>query len=179
MKITFVNEPWRVPQGPYGVGLEFYMPFVTELSRHAGVVIPVKEGFLPDVAPPDGFILFHCTGSTEITLAQLPEAQRTDIASRLIPIDVPFMPLYESLLEPFSIPAAVDSLAYGMWGPMTPKNRPAARGLLGLRELGATLGAGCDDMGSERYCSLYSDRHEGLPHLLADYLAAWRAESSP
>jgi len=173
LKITWVYEPQVGAEHPTAMGLDHFAPFVEQVGRYASVTIPRTDGRLCDVAPDDGFILLK-TSSTHRSLTECSDERRADLASRIVPLGVSQTRVFENLLEPLSIPAAVDSMTHFEWTGSAP-DALGADGLLGLKAIGAQIGANCPFLSSERYCYLSSKTHHGLPHLLADYLAALHA----
>jgi len=171
MRITWVYEPPRLPPAPNQVTPQTYARFVDEVGRRAGVDIPLVEGFLRDVAPADGFILLKASAHPGVALDECDVRRQADIASRLIPIDVDRTRILETLLEALSIPAAIDLMSLDEWETKDPATI-GAWGLHGRKDIGELVGASCKLYKSARYCYLHSPTHHGLPHLLADYLAA-------
>lgn len=179
LELSFVREPGRfpVPAGLDTRGLDIYTPFVDAVSRHADVAIPRINGFLRDVAPPDGFILF--VGSAEVSLEECAPERRASLAARMVPLRVPGSRVCE-WLESFSVPAAVTEI--GSWltdsWQSADERPPGAWGLYGIRDIGARIGAlvgpGPALFHSARYNYLASPTHEDLPHLLVDYLTAYQ-----
>lgn len=148
---------------------------INEVARYAGVSIPRLDGRLADVAPADGLILWTAYGQDVSSpfWAATDEASRDldeRFARRMILIDVSTSRLFDGL-EALQLAAAIASSDHTRWlrtGPL------AEQGLYGRREIAAAIGAKPDEtQGSNNYCYMTSDRHEGLPHLLADYLAVF------
>jgi len=157
---------------PNQVTPQIYGRFVEEVGRRAGVDIPFVEGFLRDVAPADGFILLNASAHPVMVVGECAPEQQADLASRLIPIDEDRVRIFEKLLEPLSIPGAIESMSLMEWELQDPATI-GARGLYGRHDIGEVVGARCNNLfRSARYCYLESSTHYGLPHLLADYLAA-------
>lgn len=169
--ITWVYEPPRQPIAPMEVGVEGYASFIEEVGRHAGVRIPLIEGFLRDVAPAEGLILFNGSVHPRLALAECAAEEQAQLASRLVPIWLDRARILEGLLEPLSLPAAVDDMTIAEWE--GDRAGSGAWGPYGLRDIGKLVGASCALFESARYCYLHSPTHQGLPHLLADYLAAY------
>jgi len=179
MTVHFVHEPPReaLPAGVGVSGPALYDRFVNELEHHAGIQISRVHGLLRDVAPPNGIVLFDGSADVEIALGECSPGVRADLQARIIPIGATRVRILDNLLEPLSLLAAIDGLSFWEWDTDEPGTK-GARGLYGLRELGASVGARCAVFESARYCYLQSEAHDGLPHLLADYLrAAWAARS--
>jgi len=170
--ITWVYEPPELPPGPDSVRPEYYARFIEELGRHAGVTIPLVQGLLRDVAPAEGLIVLNPSAHPKLVLDACAPEMRAQLASRLVPISGSRIRIFESLLEPLSVPAAVDAMTLLEWKTEDPAT-PGARGPYGLRDIGHLVGASCLEFESARYCYLSSPTHHGLPHLLADYLAAY------
>jgi hypothetical protein len=170
-QITFVSEPARLPHVPGAIGPERFDRFLAAVEQHAGFPVGRVHGFLRDVAPAAGFILLDASADPEMVLDELPPEQRSELASRLVPIGVGQTRIFERVLENLSVPAAVDGLSLFEWETADPA-APGARGLHGLRDIGQLVGASCLLFESARYCYLTSPVHHGLPHLLVDYLGA-------
>jgi hypothetical protein len=170
--ITWVYEPDREPPTPMSAGPEYYARFIDEVGRFAGVSIPMVEGFLRDVAPSEGIILLNGSADVVLVLDECAAEGLADLTRRLVPISEGPIRIFEKLLEPLSLPAAVDWMTHGEWEHADP-NKPGAYGPYGRRDIGQLVGARCLMYESERYCYLHSPTHHGLPHLLADYLTAY------
>jgi hypothetical protein len=171
MHLTFVYEPPRITQPTNSSGPERYTRFIEDLGRHAGISVAYREGVFRDVAPDQGFILLHTTGDPAMVLSECAPERRAEYASRLVPVGVDRTKIFDRVLENLSLPAAVDALTFFEWETRDPAHT-GARGPHGLSELAPQIGARCLLFKSARYCYLASDTHEGLPHLLADYLLA-------
>lgn len=166
LKITWVYEPHDSPR--YHLGRD--QRFVDAIARHAGVDIPLLEGRLADLAPPDGFILLN-SSDPGTALRACPPEQRAELAPRLVPLDVSQSRIYQRILDGLGVAAAVDSFAHGGWTNST----PGEHGLYGLRAVAAAIGATCTADGSEGYCYLSGPPARELPQLIADYLRALHA----
>ncbi len=166
LSITFVCEPLE--------SAERCSRFVEDVGRHAGVTIARIPGLLRDVAPPKGFILLAAMNVPSMSLEECSPDRRAGLAARLVPIDVGRTRIFEELLEPLSVAAAVDSVSLWEWEKWEPAK--GARGLHGRRDIGQIVGASCELWESARYCYLKSPTHRGLTHLLADYLAVLHRE---
>jgi len=140
--ITWVYEPPRLPPAPMQVGPEHYARFIEEVGRHAGVSVPLVHGFLRDVAPEEGFILLEASTHPKLVLDEFPPEKRAALAVRLVPMVISRTRIFESLLEPLSVPAAVDSMTLQEWRIADPAT-PGARGPYGLRDIGHLVGASC------------------------------------
>lgn len=168
LKITWVCEPHDSPSFHLGPNQRF----IDEIGRHTGVTVPRVSGRLCDVAPDEGFILLSASHPGESLAACATELQQK-LAARMVPLDVSRSRIFDRVLEGLSVPAAVDSVSHLEWSQAAP-DVTGARGPYGLRSIGTTLGAPCGDgvEGSRNYCYLTSATHQGLPHLLADFLIA-------
>lgn len=180
MCLSFVIEPERFPLPSdlkRGMHLDTHQLFVDAIANHARAEIPRIEGFLRDVAPADGFILF--AGSAEVSLKECSAERRATLLSRMVLLGgLPSRAC--QWLESFSMPAAVSEI--GSWLtdsrlPLEERSR-GAHGLYGIRDVGARIGA-LDGPGprlyhSSRYSYLSSPTHDGLPHLLVDYLTLYQ-----
>lgn len=171
LSITFVYQSTRdLPHRDVSAAKQ-YARFLDELARHAGSPIPTIEQLRE--APASDFIVF-AGSDARVALNACPTEQQDSIARRLIPLNASRPGIFENLLEPFSLAGAIDVLAMREWEVgETPQVK--ARGLHGLREVGRLAGARCLLFYSERYCFLESPIHRELPHLLADYLIAYRS----
>jgi hypothetical protein len=170
LSITFVFQWTRDLPYRDNSAAKQHTRFIKELAHHAGSSIQTIEQLRE--APESDFIVF--TGAdARVSLNECPIEQRASITRRLIPINTSRSGILETLLEPLSLPAAIDALSMVEWE-IWPPDRVGTRGLHGLREVGKLVGASCLIFESERYCFLESSTHRGLPHLLADYLVAYQ-----
>jgi hypothetical protein len=165
LSVAFV---YQSPAAHPGQGMAVYSRFVAELGQHAASPLETF-GRLHEV-PESAFIIF-AGDDARATLESYPVDQRPSIAARLIPINASRPRIFERLLEPLSIPGAIDSMSLLEWE-MQNSSTKGTRGLYGLREIGNAAGAECRLFESKHYCFLQSATHTGLPHLLADYLLA-------
>jgi hypothetical protein len=171
LAITFVYQWTRdLPHRDVSAAKE-HARFIKELAGCAGCSIQTIEQ-LSD-APASDFIVF-AGADARVSLSECPIEQQSSIARRLVPINASRSGIFNKLLEPLSLPAAIDGLSMMEWKVGDP-NQHGTRGLHGLREVGRLAGASCLLFQSERYCFLESSTHRGLPHLLADYLTAYRS----
>lgn len=172
LQITYVNEPPRIYPDPYPMRPERYNQFIDAVGRCAGRPVRCVRGFLKDVAPEHGFILLNARVHPRLVVNECAQAGRDSIASRLVPIELTQGRLCESVLEPLSLAGGIDSLSLFDWdlSIWAPAARPGARGLHGLREIGLRIGVSCLTLESPRYGYFTSAKHDGLPHLLVDYL---------
>lgn len=171
LSITFVYQRAReLPHRDISAAKE-HARFIEELAGCAGCPIQTIEQ-LSD-APASDFVVF-AGADARVSLSECPVEHQSSIARRLIPINASRPRIFETLLEPLSLPAAIDGLSMMEWK-VGDSHRTGARGLHGLREVGRLAGASCLLFQSERYCFLESPTHRGLPHLLADYLIAYQS----
>lgn len=169
--ITFVYQWTRdMPHRDISAANE-YARFTDELGGYAASPIQTIEQLRE--APASDFIVF-AGADVRISLNECPVDQQSAIARRLIPINASRSKIFETLLEPLSLAAAIDDLSMLEWKIRKPE-QAGTRGLHGLREVGNSVGASCLIFQSERYCFLESSTHRGLPHLLADYLSAYQS----
>jgi hypothetical protein len=168
-RFVLLSEPPRLEPTPLSTGSGRLALFLSELSRHSGGNIPIVQTFLRDSSIADAFILLDASVHPSVAFGECsPELQR-ELRGWVVPIDVSRMGVFD-MLETFSFPAAVDSLALAE-GETRDEDCAGARGVYGLRDSARLIGAACvQHLASMRYCYLESERHEGLPHLLVDYL---------
>ncbi len=174
LRITWVYDAADDGRAPR-VNLGRDEQLINEIGRCAGISIPFVEGRLPDVGPQDGFILWNAHGRDLAEPFAADTAERAAslvdrFANRLIQIDASTSRIFIGL-ERLCIAAAIDVESHRHWARGASSR---AQGIYGRRETAEAIGAVCDDQrhGSEHYCYIVSDRHDGLPHLLADYLSA-------
>jgi hypothetical protein len=169
--ITFVYQWTRdMPHRDISAAKE-YARFLEELAGYAASPIQTIEQLRE--APATDFIVF-AGADVRVSLNECSIDQQPAIARRLIPINASRPRIFEMLLEPLSLAAAVDDLSMLEWKTRKPE-QAGTRGLHGLREVGNSVGANCLIFQSERYCFLESSIHRGLPHLLAEYLSAYQS----
>jgi len=99
-----------------GQGMTAYSRFVAELGQHAAS--PLKTFGRLHEAPESDFIIF-AGDDARATLESYPADQRPGIAARLIPINASRPRIFERLLEPLSIPGAIDSMSLLEWEQQT------------------------------------------------------------
>jgi hypothetical protein len=171
LSITFVYQWTRdLPHRDISAAEE-HARFIEELACHAASPIRTIEQLRE--APASDFIVF-AGADARISLSECPVEQQASIARRLVPINASRTRIFEELLEPLSLPAAIDDFSMLEWR-VRPPDQVGTRGLHGLRDVGRLAGANCLIFQSERYCFLESSTHRGLPHLLADYLIAYQS----
>ena len=169
--ITFVYQRAReLPQRDISAANE-HARFIEELADAAKCQISTIEQ-LSD-APASHFIVF-AGADARATLSECAADKQESIARRLVPINASRPKIFEKLLEPLSVAAAIDGMSMMEWKLGNP-HQAGTRGLYGLRDVGKVVGASCLVFQSERYCFLESSAHPGLPQLLADYLAAYQS----
>ena len=169
--ITWVDEPSRPELESDAAVPERLLPFVEAVGREAGVTIQCVTGFLREVAPANGIVLLNASAHPTVVLDECGPDVREDLARRLVPITIDRHRIFETILEELSVAAAVDGLSLAEWS--VSQGRTGAWGPHGLRDIGALVGARCVLYESARYCYLQSATHNGLPHLLADYLTVY------
>lgn len=176
MRITLLFEPSADRAIPFAVGPERYQRLADELGRYAAAPVQIVNDFLRK-APADGYVLFAGNGDLSRSLADCGPALAAQLAPRLLLLDVSWQKAIEQL-EKHRLAGAVDSLRMSEW-----LARPSSSaGPFGLRYLAKPLGASCVSMPALRsahYCLLHSEQHRGMPHLLANYLAAYDRDQQP
>lgn len=151
--------------------------FVREVARYAGVTIPRIEGTLLDAGPQPGFILWNAHGlDLDNAVAASSQEQSIELSKRVGPRLVQFNVSTSRLLfrlERASMPAAIDTSSLWSWAMPDPA-RPGRQGIYGRRAVAVAIDAVIDEKEqSEHFCFMWGTRAGGLPHLLADYLAAF------
>lgn len=173
--ITFVTESPTTDPMPGYAGPRIFLPFIEELEQRAAMPIPVRYGLLKEALPLEGFILLDSPNHPVMTLDEQAPELRAKLAEWIVPIGIHDVghKVYSKVLEPLSLPAAIDGASFQDWRSSS-KHGIGARGLYGLHAIAHLIGAECEDAFSlsERYCYLTSRVHFGLPHLLLDYLTA-------
>ena len=167
MRITWICEPDESPAFHLAPDEEL----VRRLGEQLGVAIQRIDGRLCDHAPAEGFILLHSFHPYD-ALAACPPAERDGIAARVIAMDVSRSRIFSRVLDGLGLVAAIDYPSHLQWA-RSPAV-PSMSGIFGLKAIASMIGAACEPgtESSDRYCYLTSRTHQGLPHLLADYLAA-------
>jgi hypothetical protein len=176
MRITLLFEPSPDRAIPFAEGPERYQRLIDELSRYAGVQIPIIKDVLRKV-PTDTYVLFAGTGDVSRSLSDCGPALAGQLAPRIMLLDVSWQRALEQL-EEHRLAGAVDNLRLSEW-----LARPSScTGPFGLRDLIRPLGVSCVPLApfnSAHYCLLKSKHHHGMPHLLSDYLAAYNDDLKP
>jgi hypothetical protein len=167
LSISFVCYPPNEPQHQ-GALTARCSRFISELGQH--IHSPLTTYNRLHEAPGSDFIVLS-GADARAALESYPIDAQPGFARRLIPINASRPRILERLLEPLSVPCAVDAMSLAEWE-QTDASQLGARGIYGLREVGKAVGATCLLFESERYCFLQSAVHNGLPHLLASYLTA-------
>ena len=142
-----------------------YRALATALEPHTHSPVRWVDGTLADLDD-DGFVVLVTVRDVESALTDAGPERATRLRPRLVISDgSPREAL--TALEHTATAAALDRLSLLEWSP----ERGFARGPAGLRSVGEAIGAGCVALfGGDRHCLLESHRHDGLPHLLVDYL---------
>ena len=160
--ITFICDPSESMS---------YEDFVAAVARHAGAPVVLIRARLADAEVGEGFVLLATLYDLHTTLESFPPERRASLVKRLVVFSRGPADALE-LAERTGVAAAIDRLSLLEW-----QSDPAstlARGPTGLRSVAAAMGVECADrFGGERYCLLQSTAHEGLPHLLVDYLRTY------
>ncbi len=176
MRITLLFEPTPDRAIPFAAGPERYQRFADELSRYVGAQVQIVKDVLQK-APADTYVLFAGGRDLARSLADCGPALAARLAPRIVLLDVSWQKALEQL-EKHRLAGAVDSLRLSEW-----LARPSScTGPFGLRYLTKPLGASCVPLPSfcsARYCLLQSKYHRGMPHLLANYLAAYDRDQQP
>jgi hypothetical protein len=176
MRITLLFEPPPDRAIPFAAGPERYQRLVDELSRYVGTQVQIVKDVLQK-APTDTYVLFAGVGDLSRSLGNCGPALAAQLAPRIVLLDVSWQKALEQL-EKYRLAGAVDSLRLSEW-----LARPSScTGPFGLRYLTKSLGASCVPLPSfcsARYCLLESKYHRGMPHLLANYLAAYDRDQQP
>ena len=176
MRITLLIEPSRDPAIPFAAGPERYQRLADELSRYAGTQVQIIKDILRK-APDDSYVFFAGGGDVSRSLADCGSELAARLAPRIVLLDVSWQRALEQL-ERHRLAGAVDSLRLSEW-----LARPSScTGPFGLRYLSKPLEAPCTPLPAFRsahYCLLQSKHHRGMPHLLADYLAAYDRDQQP
>lgn len=168
LRIAYVDEaPGPFPSeddlGPK------YLRFISELEQHLGI----RAERFRKVEEALGFDFILLSGAdVGNVLRRLADDIGDRFKQRVIPLNASRSKIFERLLEPYKIPAAVDTLSLIEDWMLVTESGLTARALYGLRDIGILIGASCFVFPqSEHYCNLQSKTHQGLPHLLASYLS--------
>ena len=147
-----------------------YRELAQALEDYAGSPVRWIDGSLADVED-DSFVLFASLRDAPSALGELDPARADHVRRRLVVFEAgPREALAATEVTP--VAAAVDRLSLLEWSGA--EYQGGARGPVGLRRVGESIGAACTPIfDGDPYCLLESDRHEGLPHLLVDYLRAY------
>lgn len=178
LQLTFINEPPAASHIRNPATEEHLEHLIVALEQAAGLAVRRVTGFLHEVLPSAGFILLAPSARPVTSLEALSPDSCMTVASRVVPVGISHVGIFDDLLERFSLPAAVDALSLAEW--ISSKEALlGAWGPHGLRTVGLALGATClrrrrdpQPFESGRYCRLHGPLYHGLPHLLADYLRA-------
>jgi len=145
------------------------------VARHLKAAVQTVQSYSPD-AVQDGYLFWVTSGDPERLLGGLHPSVAKDLAARTVLLDVSWQKALAQL-ERYRFAAAVDSLRLGEWL----ARPPSTAGPFGLSRLASVIGASCATLPSLRsrhYCLLEGERHQGMPHVLADYLRAYQHDQS-
>jgi hypothetical protein len=175
MKITLLLQP-STRSLPFPAAPERYQRLADELGRHLGMAVRTVQDISPEFVS-DGYLLWVTSGDPERLLGGLQPSVASDLAARTVLIDVSWQHALAQL-ERYHFAAAVDSLHLSEW-----LARPSSTaGPFGLSRLASVIGASCAPLPSLRsrhYCLLEPGRHQGMSHVLADYLRAYDEDRRP
>jgi hypothetical protein len=145
-----------------------YRALAAAAGAHAGAPVRWVEGTPADVAHVDGFVLLVSVLDAGSALRAVPAERAAELMPWLVPSESSPRRALEALaVAPTA--AVLDRRTLREWTPGV----GVARGPCGLRSVAETVGATCAELyGDDRHCLLQSRRHDGLPHLLVDYLRA-------
>jgi hypothetical protein len=170
LPVTFVYQSALSPLSSMATGIEGYAKFMTALQRQRGISLTVIERRLAEVIDLPGYLLFGGADCL-VALFECPVERQSSVALRLVPLNASRPKIFQKLLEPYSLAGAIDDMSLLEWE--SPNVGPIdAHGLFGRKDIANLIGATPDFLISERYAYLKSSTHDGLPHLLADYLVA-------
>lgn len=148
--------------------------FAQEVARLAEADLRFLQGRLAEVGPDDGVILWSCQGHDPgaAFVASSPEDAAELVArfgSRTVAIDASTSRIFDRL-ERLRLAAAIDVSAHTAWT-NSEHGHTGRQGIYGRRDIAKLIGAQCDEaVGSASYGYMTSRQHDGLAHLLADYL---------
>lgn len=148
-----------------------YAAFLDSLGQRLGQAIPSVALPLCEVKLQADFVILE-TLDVDQSLAKCDLSEQAALANRLIPI----YPrrgkgTFHAQMERLSLAGALEAHAVAGWSRMATAER--TEGLTGRRNVAALINATCMDdltMPPAGYCFMVSTRHDGLAHLLADYL---------
>ena len=151
-----------------------YRPLAEAAERYAGTPVRWVDGTLADVPDPGGFVWLRWSTQPRRCGPSSPE-RAAEMRSRLVPsASTPTQALQALAHTPTA--AVLDRRSLRSWTP----SQGFARGPAGLRTVAGMLGATCAEPYVEaRHCLLESRRHDGLPHLLVDYLRTYEGLEPP
>jgi hypothetical protein len=175
MKITLMistNRPGVRFEPSFEEGLlkGGYLRFAEALGRHLGSPVPLVQDELRN-APRDGFVVINPMGDIGRPLDACDPELRAGLPPRRVVLDV-FRGDLPDLLTTVGPVGAIESMSFFAWKSRS-EEATGASGLYGFASLASKSGATCSRLpATAPYCLLGSDTHEGLPHLLVDYLRA-------
>ena len=163
LQVTLLAQP------PFD--LEDYRPLADAIERHASAQVRRLEGSLAQLDA-DGFVVLLAL-DPQLALKECSPEQAAALTPRVVGFAAGPREAVRSL-EKLPTAAVIDRLSLLEW---SGDPDSWARGPAGLRALAKPIGATCSPLfRSERHCLLESSAHEGLPHLLVDYLRAYELQ---
>jgi len=174
LRVLFVSE---LPDSESGT--HQYARFLDDLGRYLGEAVPLARVPLCEVKQSVDFVILE-TLDVEQSLARCDDNHRSQLAKRLIPL----YPrrgrgLFHSQMERLPLVGALEALRVGSQD-LADAVSPKAHGLTGRRDLASLIGITCADdlmMPPSGYCFMESTKHNGIAHLLADYLRCFALSS--
>lgn len=171
-----MTEPVQVvllAQPPFD--LEDHQRLADAVERHAGAPVRRLKGSLAQLDA-DGFVVLVAL-DPQLALRECTPEQAVAMLPRLVAFAAGPREALRSL-EEVPTAAVIDRLSLLEWsGDPDPDPNGWARGPAGLRSLAQPIGATCSSLFTGvRHCLLESAMHDGLPHLLVDYLRAYERE---
>lgn len=172
MKIAFIFDSTNHSTIHWLKDPDLLSRFVAQIEQRAGIRIEQLDRPPPASLPVDGFLMLAPSVAPTSLLELVPMDQRPALAARLVPIvgDLSHEQIF-ALLEAHACAAAIDAMSVHDWESRI-KVFLGSMGPHGQRRIAPMVSAECGRFESERYCYLRSATHEGLPHLLVDYLRA-------
>ena len=176
--VTFIYQSPVEDTSPAACGYRGHEHFVAALLQQPQISLQFVLGKLAEISRVElGYIIFDGIDAG-VALLSCNVETRSEIASRMIPINASRPRIFQKLLEKYALAGAIDGMSMAEWESV---NSEGAHGLFGRKDIAARIGAVPDFLESERYAYLKSSTHHGLPHLVADYICALSAarDSAP